>query len=67
MTIAELIEALRQHPQEARVTLYDPDTGWLLPIKIQALAADGVDREVDFVAITGDYLDKIEGHGPPKG
>lgn len=65
MTVAELIKALSEFPADMRVTLYDPDTSWLLPIKIEKLDADGVDRKVDFVGITSRYSETVEGHGPP--
>jgi hypothetical protein len=44
------------------VTLLDSDKGWLLPIEITRLPADGCNREVDFIAITTDSTsDEIEG------
>ena len=62
MTVAELIAKLSGYPGDARVTLLDPDKGWLLPIEIAALPADGCRREVDFIAITTDSTsDEIEG------
>lgn len=62
MTIAELIAKLSSYPPDARVTLLDSDRGWLLPIEIAHLAADGFVREDDFVAITSDVSgDEIEG------
>lgn len=64
MTVAELIEKLRTFPPDQRVTLWDPDTGWLMPIQVENLAAHGPDRKVPFVAITSNYQTEIEGHGP---
>lgn len=64
MTVKELIEKLQEYDENTRVTLYDPDTNWLLPLKIEYLPADKPDRECDFVSFTGSYSDEIEGHGP---
>ncbi len=62
MTVAELIARLSGYPGDARVTLLDPDKGWLLPIEIARLPADGSCRDVDFIAITTDSTsDEIEG------
>ena len=62
MTVAELIAKLSGYPGDVRVTLLDPDKGWLLPIEIACLPADGCRREVDFIAITADSTsDEIEG------
>ena len=62
MTIADLIAKLAIYPADARVTLLDPERGWLLPIEVTCLSADGSTREVDFVAITSDSTsDQIEG------
>ena len=41
MTIADLIAKLSRFPASARVTLLDPDKGWLLPIEITHLPAEG--------------------------
>ena len=67
MTIADLIAKLSRFPASARVTLLDPDKGWLLPIEITHLPAEGSAREVDFITITADNAsDEIEGviNGP---
>ena len=65
MTIADLIAQLSRYPASARVTLLDPGRRWLLPIEITALSADGMSREVDFIAITADSAsDEIEGLAP---
>ena len=65
MTIADLIAKLSRYPASARVTLLDPGRRWLLPIEITALSADGMSREVDFIAITADSAsDEIEGLAP---
>jgi hypothetical protein len=62
MTVSDLIAKLSRCPADARVTLLDPDTGWLLPIEIARVRADGCNCEVDFVAITADSTsDEIEG------
>ena len=62
MTVSNLIEKLSHYPAYTRVTLLDPDKGWLLPIEIAYLAADDCHCEVDFVAITADNAsDEIEG------
>jgi hypothetical protein len=62
MVVSDLIAKLSTFPADARVTLLDPDNGWLLPIEIRQLVADGSSRGVDFVAITSDCLnDEIEG------
>jgi hypothetical protein len=62
MTISELIATLSAYPTDARVTLLDPERGWLLPIEIARLPAHGSSREVDFIAITADNAsDEIEG------
>ena len=62
MKVSELIEKLSRYPSDTRVTLLDPDKGWLLPIEIADLPADGLTREADFVAITSDCKsDEIEG------
>jgi hypothetical protein len=62
MTIANLIAKLSSYPATARVALLDPNNPWLLPIEITHLAANGSDREVDFIAITADSTsDEIEG------
>jgi hypothetical protein len=62
MTVSDLIAKLSTYPANARVTLLDPDKGWLLPIEIARLPADGWNREVDFIAITADATsDEIEG------
>lgn len=34
MTVKELIEWLQQQPADAEVVLRDPDTEWLLPLKV---------------------------------
>ena len=67
MTIADLIAKLSCYPASARVTLLDPDKGWLLPIEIMHLPAEGSARDVDFITITADNAsDEIEGviNGP---
>ena len=66
MTIADLIAKLSRYPASARVTLLDPSRRWLMPIEITALlSADGMSREVDFIAITADSAsDEIEGLAP---
>ena len=62
MTVSDLIAKLSRYPSDTRVTLLDPDEGWLLPIEIARLPADGCNREVDFIAITADATsDEIEG------
>jgi hypothetical protein len=62
MTVSDLIAKLSSYPTDARVTLLDPCKGWLLPIEIRPLAADGSSRDVDFVAITSDRSnDEIKG------
>ena len=62
MTVSDLIAKLSSYPADARVTLVDPEKGWLLPIEITHLSADGYNREVDFIAITADSAsDEIEG------
>lgn len=64
MIVADLIAKLSGYPGDARVTLLDPEKGWLLPIEIARLPADGRNREVDFIAITADNTsDEIEGFG----
>ena len=65
MTIADLIAKLSRYPASARVTLLDPSRRWLMPIEMTALSADGMSREVDFIAITADSAsDEIEGLAP---
>jgi hypothetical protein len=64
MTVRELIEKLSEFPPDMRVTLWDPDTDWLMPIQVLFLPEEQPNRECEFVAITGDYDDEIEGHGP---
>ena len=67
MTVSELISMLSTYPGDTRVTLLDPDRRWLLPIEVTAVSADGISREVDFIAITADSAsDEIEGvvNGP---
>ena len=54
MKVSELIESCLGTPSDTKVTLLDPDKGWLLPIEIADLPADGLTREADFVAITSD-------------
>ena len=62
MTVSELISMLSTYPADTRVALLHPDRQWLLPIEITALSADGMSREVDFIAITSDSAsDEIEG------
>jgi hypothetical protein len=62
MTVSDLIAKLSGYPADARVTLLEPEKGWLLPIEIARLPADGCNREVDFIAITADSTsDEIEG------
>ena len=62
MTVSNLIEKLSRYPADTRVTLLDPDKGWLLPIEVEHLPADGLTRHTDFVAITADNTsDEIEG------
>jgi hypothetical protein len=62
MTVADLIAKLSSYPASARVTLLDPDTGWLRPIDITQLSADGSSCGVDLIAITTDSAsDEIEG------
>jgi hypothetical protein len=62
MTVSDLIAELSRYPADARVTLLDPDNGWLLPIQIARLPADGCNRKIDFIAITADSTsDEIEG------
>jgi hypothetical protein len=62
MTVFELITRLSRYPADARVTLLDPGKRWLLPIEITEISADGLDREVEFIAITADgRSDEIEG------
>jgi hypothetical protein len=62
MTVSDLIAKLARYPASARVTLLDPDKGWLLPIEVTLLPAEDSIREVDFVAITADTRsDEIEG------
>jgi hypothetical protein len=62
MTVSDLIAKLSAYPPDARVTLLEPERGWLLPIEIARLPADGSSREVDFIAITADSAsDEIEG------
>jgi hypothetical protein len=53
MTVTELIAELQKYPADTRVTLQDPDTNWLLQLKITKRAVEGV----DFVAFTGSYID----------
>ena len=65
MTITDLIVKLSRYPASARVTLLDLSRRWLMPIEITALSADGMSREVDFIAITADSAsDEIEGLAP---
>jgi hypothetical protein len=62
MTVSDLIAKLSSYPAGARVTLLDPDNGWLLPIAFKRSLADGSTREVDFVVITADSAtDESEG------
>jgi hypothetical protein len=62
MTVSELITRLSCYPADARTTLLDPEKRWLLPIEITEISADGLDREVEFIAITADGgSDEIEG------
>jgi len=62
MTVSDLISKLSSYPGDARVTLLDPDKGWLLPIEITHLSADKSGCGVDFIAITADSAsDEIEG------
>ena len=44
MTIADLVAKLSHYPASARVTLLDPDKGWLLPIEITRLPTEGSAR-----------------------
>jgi hypothetical protein len=68
MTVSELISMLSAYPADTRVTLLDPDRRWLLPIEITELSADGMGREVDFIAITSDSAsDEIEGLAARRG
>ena len=65
MTIDDLIVKLPRYPASARVTLLDLSRRWLMPIEITALSADGMSREVDFIAITADSAsDETEGLAP---
>jgi hypothetical protein len=62
MNISDLISKLSSYPAGARVTLLDPDKGWLLPIEILHLSADSTGCGLEFVAITADSSsDEIEG------
>ena len=62
MTVSDLIAKLSRYPASARVTLLDPDKGWLLPIEVTQLSANMSSCGVDFVAITADSAsDEIEG------
>jgi hypothetical protein len=56
MTVAELIAELQKYPANTRVTLQDPDTEWLLKIRLAYLTTDDV-AAGPFVAITGNYGD----------
>lgn len=61
MTVSDLIAKLSAYSADARVTLLHPDKPCLLPIEITHLAADGIHRDIDFVAITADIAgDEIE-------
>lgn len=64
MTVTELIALLQTYDPATRVTLYDTDSDFLLPVRVVFLPADAVDRTVDFVAITSEYSSGVEGHGP---
>lgn len=64
MTVARLIELLRNYPPDMRVTLLDPDTDYLLPIHVVKIPASIDTNGVEFVTITGVYQDTLEGHGP---
>lgn len=58
MTVAELITKLKQMPQEAPVVIEDSDTMWLLNLQgVYKSEALGVTRNVEHVAIYGDYDD----------
>jgi len=62
MTVRDLMEQLSAYPDDVRVTLLNPDNGWLLPIEIRRLPASGCTRNVEFIAITTDPAsDEIEG------
>jgi len=62
MTVCDLISKLSSYPADARVTLLDPDKGWLLSIEITRLSADNSTCGVDLIAITADRAsDEIEG------
>ena len=59
--LSELISALSNYPDDARVTLLDPDKRWLLPIEVKTLPAAYSSCGVEFVAITSaDDCDEIE-------
>ena len=62
MTVSDLMAKLPAYPADARVTLLDPDTGWLQSIEITQLSADGSSCGVDLIAVTADRAsDEIEG------
>jgi hypothetical protein len=62
MTVSDLMSILSSYPADARVTLLDPDKGWLLPIEITHLLPEHTNCGIDFIAITADNAnDEIEG------
>lgn len=63
MIVAELIAKLQAYPPSMRVTLFDPDTDYLLPIRIVRISAEDTEG-IEFVAVMGDRTGKIEGYGP---
>jgi hypothetical protein len=62
MTVSDLMAKLSAYPADARVTLLDPDTGWLQSIEITQLSADGSSCGVEIIAVTANSAsDEIEG------
>ena len=62
MTVSDLMAKLSAYPPDARVTLLDPDTGWLQSIEITQLSADGSSCGVEIIAVTANGAsDEIEG------
>jgi hypothetical protein len=51
MTIADLLAKLAVYPADARVTLLDPDRGWMLPIHVVHLPVELLARIVGPVPV----------------
>jgi hypothetical protein len=63
MTVEDLIKQLQTYPADTRVCLYDPDTDWLLSIKLSEINEQDTGEFV--LGITSTYQDQ-ERRGPPR-